>query len=108
MPPTTVRAMLNHSINRRECAGMMRSSAASTTWPPSSGSTGTRLNRPITGPVHQMARAGALDAYELRSSGSIPIANNTARLTPICTAGPASEIPARSHGFSGRTGTNDA
>ena len=107
-PAVTVSTRLNHSITSFERGPMIASRPAWTMWPPSSGTTGNRLNSPITGPVHQIASDAALSANESRSSGFTPINSSTASPMPICTAGPATEMPARSHRFKGRVGTNDA
>ncbi len=46
--------------HRPSCAGPnTTSNPVCAMWPPSSGSTGTRLSRPITGPAHQIAAAAS-------------------------------------------------
>jgi hypothetical protein len=77
--------------------------------PPSNGSTGTRLNTPITGPAHQSALAIS-DALrtESMSSGLTPIIARIAHDRAICVPGPAKEMPARSQLFNGRVGVNAA
>ena len=47
-------------MNGRARPGATRSSSDVTTLPPSSGSTGIRLNAPITGPAHQTAAAASV------------------------------------------------
>jgi hypothetical protein len=57
-----VAASENQIINRSARSGTIRSSALVTMLPPSSGRIGTRLNNPMIGPAHQIARsAGSLE-----------------------------------------------
>ena len=88
--------------------GSSRSSSDVTTLPPSSGSTGMRLNAPIAGPAHHTAA----DAGELPrltgSSGSTPIASSTAMPATMWVSGPASAIHAWVPRESGRGDSYDA
>ena len=63
-----------------------------------------RLRSPIIGPAHQIAQLAGESSIENRSVGLTPIANSTARLVTIWTAGPANEMPARSSREIGRVG----
>ena len=67
-----------------------------------------RLRSPIIGPAHQIAQVAGESSIECRSVGLTPIANSTARLVTIWTAGPAKEMPARSRREMGRVGVYDA
>jgi hypothetical protein len=67
------------------------------------GRIGNRLKNPMTGPAHHRARA-ALDDPTPGCSGWTPINHRISTLIPICTAGPAKLIAARSQRFSGRVG----
>ena len=51
----SVIAKLAYTITRCALLPMKRSSIVSTTWPPSSGRIGTRLNSPMIGPAHHTA-----------------------------------------------------
>jgi hypothetical protein len=100
---TTLMIAISRSAERRNTD----STPIIARWPPSSGSTGIRLSRPITGPAHQIARL-ASDCRTLSPDvGSTPIAASTARLTTICVPGPAIEISARRALLIGRRGWND-
>ena len=56
----SVIATLAYTITRCALPGMKRSSTVSTTWPPSRGRIGTRLNSPMIGPAHHTAWRGAV------------------------------------------------
>ena len=53
-------ATLTYTIVRPARPGMNRSRIVSTTWPPSRGRIGTRLNSPMIGPAHHTAWRGTV------------------------------------------------
>ena len=58
----------------------------------------------MTGPAHQIAHEAGESSIDRATSGLTPMANSTARLVTICTAGPANEMPACSSREIGRVG----
>ena len=82
-----VMARLRYNITILARLRKIVSSPASTMLPPSNGRIGSRLNNPITGPAHHMARA-AFDEPTPGCSGCTPIAHSASTLTPIWIGGP--------------------
>ena len=81
-------------MNGRARPGARGRAATSTTLPPSSGSTGSRLNAPITGPAHHTAAAASVLPRLKASNGSMPMTYSTSNELVMWVTGPASAMAA--------------